>query len=153
MANTGTGTGVFPVHKNKFKINKSGRSGTESDLVIVKDLETFKVSVEGKNEEWYPLDQEGWARQANTGKKMTISFTGKRNYGDAGNDYIAGMLNKTGQDCETAFVWEMPSGAKLAGNCVISLSAPAGGDSTAIDALEFDLLVDGKPTYTPVSGS
>lgn len=151
MPTTTTPTGVFPVHNNQFKVNKSGRSGATSDMVVVKDMETFKISVEGKNEEWYPLDQEGWARQANTGKKMSIQLNGKRQYGDAGNDYIAGMLNKTGQDCETSFEWVMPSGAKLTGNAVINLTTPAGGDSTNIDALEWELLIDGKPTFTPAS--
>lgn len=141
-------TGVFPVHNNLFKVNTSGRSGTTANMVTIADLTTFKVAVEGKNEEWYPLDQEGWARSAVTGKKMTISFSGKRNYGDAGNDYIASMMTKTGKDCETTFEWTLPDGSKLTGDCVINLTSPAGGDSTAIDALEFELIFDGKPTYT-----
>lgn len=142
------GTGVFPVHNNLFKVNTAGRSGATTNMVTIADLTTFKVSVEGKNEEWYPLDQEGWARNAVTGKKMSISFSGKRNYGDAGNDYIAGMMTKTGQDCETTFEWTLPDGSKLTGDCVINLTSPAGGDSTAIDSLEFELIFDGKPTYT-----
>lgn len=146
------GTGVFPVHKNKFKVNTAGRSGATASMVTIADLTTFKVSVEGKNEEWYPLDQEGWARNAVTGKKMMISFSGKRNYGDAGNDYVAGMMTKTGKDCETTFEWDLPDGSKLTGDCVINLTSPAGGDSTAIDSLEFELLFDGKPTYTPKAG-
>lgn len=145
--------GVYPVHNNIFKINKAGRgSAGTSDLVIIKDLTTFGVSVEGTNEEWFPLDQEGWARQANTGKKMVISFSGKRNFGDPGNDYIAGMLTKTGKDCDTAFEWTLPDGSKLAGDCVVNLKAPSGGDSTALNTLEFDILIDGKPTYTPAAG-
>ena len=145
-------TGVFPVHNNVFKINTAGRSeGSSTSLAIIADMENFKVSVEGKNEEWYPLDQEGWARQANTGKKMSIALSGKRNYGDAGNDYIAGMMMKSGKDCETSFEWTLPDGAKLAGDCVVSVTSPAGGDSTAIDALEFEILIDGKPTFTPAS--
>ena len=140
--------GVFPVHNNIFKINTAGRSGTETSLVIIKDLTTFGVSVEGTNEEWYPLDQEGWARQANTGKKMSISFSGKRNFGDPGNDYVASMITKTGKDCETTFEWTLPDGSKLAGDCVINLTNPGGGDSTAIMPLEFELLFDGKPTFT-----
>lgn len=142
------GTGVFPVHNNLFKVNTSGRGGTTANMVTIADLTTFKVAVEGKNEEWYPLDQEGWARNAVTGKKMSISFSGKRNYGDAGNDYIAGMMTKTGQDCETTFEWTLPDGSKLTGDCVINLTSPAGGDSTAIDSLEFELIFDGKPIYT-----
>lgn len=148
-----TPTGVFPVHNNVFKVNTSGRSGTSTGLKIISDMTTFKVSVEGKNEEWYPIDQEGWARQAVTGKKMSISLSGKRNYGDAGNDYIASMMTKTGKDCETAFEWTLPDGGKLSGDCVINLTTPAGGDSTNIDALEFDILFDGKPTYTAPSST
>lgn len=146
------GTGVFPVHNNIFKVSTNGRqtSGTGT-MASIADLTTFGISIEGTNEEWFPLDQEGWARQANTGKKMVISLSGKRNYGDAGNDYIAGMMTKTGKDCETTFEWTLPNGAKLAGNCVVNLTTPAGGDSTAIDNLEFELLVDGKPTFTPAA--
>lgn len=140
--------GVFPVHNNLFKINTAGRSASAATMKEIKDLTTFKVSVEGKNEEWYPIDQSGWARNAVTGKKMMISFSGKRNYGDPGNDYIAGMMLKTGKDCETTFEWTLPDGAKLTGNCVINLTTPAGGDSTALDGLEFEVLFDGKPTYT-----
>lgn len=148
MADAAITTGVFPVHNNQFKINTAGRAAGTATMVPIADLTTFKLAVEGKTEEWYPLDQYGWARQANTGKKLSISFTGKRNYGDPGNDYIASMLMKTGKECETTFEWVLPNGAKLAGNCVINLTTPAGGDSTTIDALEFELLVDGKPTFT-----
>lgn len=146
-------TGVYPVHGNSFKINTAGRTGTDTTLVTIADLTTFSPSIEGQNEEWFPLDQDGWARQANTGKKMSISFSGKRNYGDAGNDYIAGMMMKTGKDCETAFEWTLPNGAKLAGNCIVNLTTPAGGDTTTIDSLEFEILIDGKPTFTSAPAS
>lgn len=139
-------TGVFPVHNNLFKVNTGGRTG--DTFTEIKDLTTFSVSVEGQNEEWFPLDQNGWARNANTGKKMSISFSGKRHFGDPGNDYIAGMMMKTGKDCETKFEWTLPDGSKLTGDCIINLTAPAGGDSTAINNLEFEVLFDGKPTFT-----
>lgn len=141
-------TGVFPVHSNQFKVNSVGRT-TPGTFVIVKDLETFKLGVEGKTEEWYPLDMSGWARQAVTGKKLTVSFTGKRNYGDVGNDYIASKLLATGQDLETIMEWTLPSGGKLTMPCVINLTSPAGGDSTNIDSLEFELFSDGLPVFTP----
>lgn len=142
------GEGVFPVHNNIFKVNTVGRT-TPGTLVTIKDLETFGLSVESNTEEWTPMDLAGWARQAVTGKKLTVSFSGKRNYGDVGNDYIAGKLISTGQDVETTLEWTLPSGAKLTMDCVINLTTPAGGDSTNIDALEFDLLSDGLPVFTP----
>ncbi|MGF7050415.1 hypothetical protein J2T13_004953 [Paenibacillus sp. DS2015] len=141
-------TGVFPVHNNKFKVNTAGRGASVGTMVTIKDLETFSLAVDSNVEEWTPMDLAGWARQAVTGKKLSVSFSGKRNYGDAGNDYIAGTLLATGQDVETVFEWELPSGARLTMDCVISLTTPAGGDSTNIDGLEFELLSDGLPKFT-----
>lgn len=141
------GTGVFPVHTNIFKINTGGRL-TPGTMVTIKDLETFSISIDSTTEEWTPMDLDGWIRRAVTGKGLTISFTGKRNYGDPGNDYIAGTMLETGPGVESKFEWTLSNGAKLAVNCVINLTAPAGGDSTNIDALEFDILSDGLPVFT-----
>lgn len=141
--------GVFPVHNNIFKINIVGRTAVPGDFATIKDLETFGLAVESNTEEWTPMDLGGWVRQAVTGKKLSISFSGKRNYGDPGNDYIGNTLLATGQACESVMEWTLPTGAKLTVNCVISLTTPAGGDSTNIDTLEFDILSDGLPVFTP----
>lgn len=144
------GTGVFPVHNNKFKINIAGRDGALPDsMATIKDLTTFSPSIDGSTEEWFPLDQEGWVRRAVTGKALRFSFSGKRCYGDPGNDYVAGLILGTGQAVESQFEWELPSGANLTMDCVINLTTPAGGDSTNIDNLEFEVLSDGKPVFTP----
>lgn len=142
-------TGVFPVHSNVFKINTKGRTALPADFLTVKDMETFSVAVDGTKEKWTPMDLAGWARQAVTGKSLTISLKGKRNYGDIGNDYIAGTLLATGQGCESKLEWTLPNGAKLAFDCIIDMKTPAGGDSTKIDNLEFELLSDGLPVFTP----
>jgi len=143
------GTGVFPVHNNIFKIGTAGRNSLEADMKTIKDLETFSPSIDGVTEEWHPMDTEGWVRRAVTGKGLTFSFSGKRNYGDAGNDYVAGLLLETGQGVESVFEWELPNGDKLTMDCIINLTAPAGGDSTNIDTLEFEIMSDGLPVYTP----
>lgn len=143
-------TGVFPVHNNIFKINPNGRDNLPASLVEIKDLETFSLSIDANVEEWTPMDQDGWARRAVTGKALTLSFSGKRHYGDPGNDYIGeDCLLATGQGVESQFEWTMGSGAKLTGNCIVNITTPCGGDTTNIDNLEFEILTDGKPTYTP----
>ncbi|MDN4600042.1 hypothetical protein P5G61_02290 [Paenibacillus sp. F6_3S_P_1C] len=140
-------TGVFPVHNNIFKVGIKGRESTDSDMKTIKDLENFAPAIDGNTEEWSAMDQGGWTRRAVTGKSLSFSFSGKRNYGDPGNDYVAGLLLGTGQEVETIFEWTMPSGAKLTMDCVINLTTPAGGDATNIDGLEFELLSDGKPEF------
>lgn len=147
------GDGVFPVHNNVFKIGINGRASVApGDMVTVKDLENFAPAIDGNTEEWYAMDQAGWVRRAVTGKSLSFSFSGKRHYGDPGNDYIADLAYETGQGVESIFEWVMPSGAKLTMDCVINVTTPGGGDSTNIDGLEFELLSDGKPTFTPAAG-
>lgn len=142
-------TGVYPVFENKFKIGTSGRSSTDSDMKTVAELETFSVAIDGNVEEWKPMEQEGWVRRMVTGKSLTITLSGKRHIGDAGSDYVADNAWGTGSICESKFEWEFPSGAKLAFDCVLSVTNPGSGDSTNVANLEFEVMSDGKPTYTP----
>lgn len=146
MAST---TGVYPVFKNVFKIDTTGGTGEASNLKAIADMESFSVSIDGNVEEWKPFDQEGWVRRLVTGKSLTISVSGKRNIGDAGNDYVAGLALKTGADSHTTVVWTFPSGATLTIPCVINVTEWESGDSTAVAPLAFDIMSDGMPTYTP----
>ena len=146
MANT---TGVYPVFKNVFKIDTTGGTGEASNLKAIADMESFSVSIDGNVEEWKPFDQEGWTRRLVTGKALTVSVSGKRNIGDAGNDYVAGLALKTGADSHTTVVWTFPSGATLTIPCVINVTEWESGDSMAVAPLAFDIMSDGMPTYTP----
>lgn len=142
---------VYPVHTNKFKFGTAGLASTEAEMVMPKDLENFAPSIDGTVEEWYAMDAEGWAKAAMTGKKLAFEFKGKRSVGDPGNDYIAGLAWKFGQDVMTKFEWEMVSGAKIECDVVVNVTTPGGGDSTNIDTLEFEVIGYGKPTFTPAA--
>lgn len=146
-------TGVYPVYENKFKIGTAGRSSTTEKMVTIADMETFSVSIDGNVEEWSPMSAEGWLRRAVTGKALSISLSGKRNIGDAGNDYVANNAWGTGASCESKFEWEFPGGAKLAFDCVINVTNPGGGESRNVAPLEFEVLSDGKPTFTPATAT
>ena len=144
---------VYPVHNNKFKFGTKGLASEAADMVMPVDLENFSPTIDGTTEEWYAMDAEGWAKSAMTGKKLSFSFKGKRSVGDTGNDYIAGLAWKFGQDVMTKFEWEMVSGAKLACDVVVNVTTPGGGDTTNIDTLEFEVTSYGKPTYTPAEAA
>ena len=150
MAESAAGK-VYPVHNNVFKFGTKGRESVDEDMVMPSDLENFAPSIDGTLEEWYAMDASGWAKSAMTGKKLSLSFKGKRSVGNAGNDYIAGLAWKFGQDVMTKFEWTMVSGAKLSGDVVINVTTPGGGDSTNVDTLEFEAVFYGKPTYTPAA--
>lgn len=150
MANRVTGK-VFPVFSNKFKIGTKGVESAEADMVMVANLENFAPAIDGSVEQWFSMDSEGWADSMMSGKELSFSFSGKRTYGDVGNDYIANLAWKTGNDVVSPFEWEMPNGSKIKFDCVINVTAPGGGDTTALDALEFEIICKGKPEFTPAT--
>lgn len=140
-------SGVFPVFENVFKVGTAGLSSQTADMKTVADLTSFSVSVDGNVQEWTPMTTEGWVRRLMTGKGITITLSGKRNIGDAGNDYIAGLFMKTGAEAETKFEWDFPNGDVLTMDVVVNVTA-LGGESTDVDVLEFNVMSNGKPTYT-----
>ena len=143
---------VYPCYQNQFSIDITGGDGTtEANMKTIADMESFSVSIDGNVEEWSPYDMEGWTRREVTGKSITISVSGKRNIGDAGNDYVEGIAVKTGGECRTTVSWNFPSGAKLVIPCVVNVTEWGAGDSTAVAPLAFDIMSDGKPTFTPAS--
>lgn len=144
-------SGVFPVYNLKFKIGTKGKISTEEDMAEIADLESFGISIDGGVEDWTSMTTAGWARALMTGKKFSIDMKGKRNVGDKGNDYIADTAWKDGLDCSSKGEIEFPDGAKLAFDCVVSVTNVGGGDSTNVAPLEFTLQGDGKPKYTPAA--
>lgn len=141
-------SGVYPVYENQFKINTGGRTTDATDkMVTIADMESFSVSFDDNVEEWTPMTTEGWVRRLKTGKGVTISLAGKRNVGDPGNDYIAGLAWKSGQACNSRLEWTFPNGDKVLIDCVINVTS-AGGDSTNVEPLEFECMSDGKPIFT-----
>ncbi|MCR2043189.1 hypothetical protein NSA23_03560 [Anaerosalibacter massiliensis] len=150
-------SGVFPVFNIDFKIGTKGRASAEEDMKIIKDLESFSISIDGNTEEWTPMDTEGWQRRLMTGKGFTLSLNGKRHIGDPGNDYVASTAWKSGLDCSSKFEVAFPDGSTLSFDCIVDVSNPGAGDSTDVANLEFDVLSDGKPKYSesgtpPVEG-
>lgn len=141
-------SGVYPVYANQFEICTTGRAAGETGtFVSIADMESFSVSFDDNVEEWTPMTTEGWVRRLKTGKGITISLNGKRNVGDAGNDYVAGLAWKSGQECNSTLKWNFPNGDSVTIPCVINVTS-VGGDSTNVEPLEWECLSDGKPTFT-----
>lgn len=143
-----TTSGVFPCYENQFKVNTSETS--TATWVTIADCETFEVSFDNGVEEWTPFESEGWVRRLMTAKGVTITVSGKRNIGDAGNNYIAGLAFENGRDAEVDFQWTFPDGIVVEfTGAPINVTALGSGDSTAVAPLEFEIMSNGKPTVTP----
>lgn len=140
-------SGVYPCYKNQFKIGKDDSMNT------IADMESFSVSFSDGVEEWTPFETEGWVRRLKTAKGVSISVSGKRNVGDAGNDFVAGLAFKNGRDSEADFEWTFPDGTTVKfESAVINISALGSSDSTGVAPLEFEVMSNGKPTVSGVGG-
>lgn len=137
-----TSSGVYPCWENEFKI----------DNKAIADCETFSVSFGNGIEEWTPFETEGWVRRLMTAKAVTISISGKRNIGDAGNDAVAALAWKNGRECEADFVWTFPDGTEVEfADAVINVTNIGADNSTSVAPLDFEVQSNGKPTVTPAT--
>ena len=142
-------TGVFPCYENQFQV---GEAGSETVSTTIANCEEFTVSFDNGVEEWNPFDQKGWKARLMTSKSVTISVKGKRTLGDAGNDMIAGLAYKNGREAELDFQWTFPDNSTvLFKNAVVSVTANGSGASTNVGPLEFEVMSNGKPVYTPAA--
>ena len=142
-----TVSGVYPCYENQFKIGASAQNAS-----TIADMETFSVSIDNGVEEWTPFESEGWIRRLMTAKGITLTVSGKRNVGDTGNDFVAAKLMANGRNSEVYFEWTFPDGAKLVfAEAVLNITNIGAGDSTAVGPLEFEIMSNGKPTYTAAS--
>lgn len=143
-------SGVYPCYENQFKVDTSNTS--TASLKTIADCESFSVSIDNGVEEWTPFDTEGWTRRLMTAKSVTVSVTAKRNVGDDGNDFIAGLAWKNGRDAEADFQWTFPDGTVvLFADAVINVTNVGAADSTNVAPLEFEVMSNGKPTVTPAA--
>ena len=144
-------TGVFPVHDITLEINTAGDvKGDAGTWVTIADMETAGLSIDTGVETWNSLTEGGWQRALATAKAFTLSMKGKRCICDPGNDYIASKSWANGRDCDSRVRITFPDGAKFEGGVVISVSE-ALGDTTNVSPIGFDLIGNGKPTYTPAT--
>lgn len=138
-------SGVYPCYENQFKIKTGG-----NEKKSIADMESFSVAFDNGVEEWHPFEHEGWVRRLLTSKGVTITVSGKRNIGDAGNDYVAGLWQKNGREAEADVDWTFPDGTVVTfASAVINVTNCGSGDSTNVGPLEFEILSNGKPTVTP----
>jgi hypothetical protein len=142
-------SGVFPCYENQFAVGKSGASTATTPIA---NMEEYSVAFDNGVEEWTAFENEGWKSRLMTAKSITISIKGKRTIGDEGNDLIAGLAFANGASAQLPFKWTFPDGSTVVFNdAVISVTSNGSGASTSVAPLEFEVMSNGKPVYTPAA--
>lgn len=142
-------SGVFPVTDIDIEIETSG--GEAETYATVADMESMGLSIDTGVEIWTPLNTGGWQRALATAKSFVASFTGKRNIGDAGNDYVASKAFANGRDCDSKLKLTFPDGSVFTAPVVLQVKDFMGGDSTNVAPLSFDCISNGKPDFKPAT--
>lgn len=142
---------VYPVNANSIKVKAHSTSTQSATYNTIADMESAAINVDTGVETWYGLAEGGWQKALATSKALTVDMAGKRSYGDTGNDLIAGMWNTNGTSALVDVEITLPDTATITFTAVVQITNIWGGDATAVGALEFTLICDGKPEYTPAA--
>lgn len=106
-------------------------------------------------QQYHFINDSGWARNHVTGAAPAWTFSGRRVFGDAAQDYIFSKKYKFGSERETSLkiVYTDGSGASpvthtITVDAVIANIAEFSGASTDDSAISFELRFEGAPTET-----
>lgn len=137
---------VYSVSDYKIEIGAPVEAG-EPQLNAVSNVESMEMKLKGTTKAWNPMELKGWTRNMVTGKTLSFTFKGKRCYGDAGNDFVAGKLTATGSGCAAVLKITFPNGDALVCGGLVDITSSFGGASTDMDSMEWTYTVDGVPDY------
>lgn len=145
---------VYAMHEAEVEIDVTPES-TET-LEIITDVESMGDAYAYTTIGWQPIDNEGYERRRTTGKSLDFTFSGKRNLGDTGNDYIANLaygdvITHNVQKITITFPKSVPtavSAAVLVITGSLEVTSTTGDAATDLAKLEFTMKSDGKPDFT-----
>lgn len=136
---------VYAVHEVTVQIDTTPLA--VPTLAEITDLESVELTINNEVQDWTSLDKGGWKSRLITGKDLELSFSGKRNTGDTGNDYVAGLADKMSTDLETTITLTIPGGETVTIPGTVEVTSIYGGESLDVGMLEFNFLSNGAPTF------
>lgn len=109
-------------------------------------------SVNEQNQQAFYMCGQGGANNEVTGIAPEYAISGHRIYGDAAQDYIAGLKYKLGKERQSSFKVELYDGTTLVetivADCTITDIVDFGGAATDVIPFSCTIRVNGIPTVT-----
>lgn len=102
-------------------------------------------------QQYFFMDDEGFATNHVTGMAPTFTLTGRRVVGDAAQDFIFGKKYGLDTNRQSSFklVWDDASHTNtIVCDCTIANIQEWSGATTDDSAISFEIRFDGKPTLT-----
>ena len=137
----------YAVNANEFKIATDGLAGTA--YATIAGVENCEISISATVQKWKEMAWHGFTNALKTGLEVSITMSGKRSYGDAGNDYVCGTAFKLNDEAASSMQWTTPAGEVITFPVCIDVKKIAGGAADDVDAFEAEFVMRGVPTITP----
>ncbi|MBU8768703.1 phage tail tube protein [Cytobacillus oceanisediminis] len=136
---------------HKFEIDTAQDiSGTASTYErVAAGINTFDPQWNEEIDQTPYFDGDGFGSSDVTSAQLVIAFEGHRKYGDAAQDFIAGLQIEMGEARKTNFRWTEPDGGSFEGWATIANIVAGSGAANEKSTFSFEVHFNGKPTYAP----
>lgn len=140
------------MHSIKLSINTASDS-TAVWSAVGAGIDNMQEQLNETVQQYKFLADEGYGRSRVTGMAPVWTFSGRRIWGDAAQDYIFDVSRKYafGANRETSAKVEYTAGGKtysITFDCTICNAQELSGATEEDSAISFEIHVDGKPTAT-----
>lgn len=136
------------MNAHKFEINTVPGTQPGTLALLAKGVKNVEVNNNEELAQDKYLDGGGFGRTDVIGAQTILTFTADRDYEDAAQNFIFGLLLKIGKERETDFVWTEPDGGKFDGDITVANITPPSGDAGAKGECSWEIHFNGKPNYT-----
>lgn len=144
-----TGFTLQSAHRFEIETSQTADEMTQVWARVAAGINTFDPQWNEEIDQTPYLDGDGFGSSDVTAAQLVIAFEGHRKYGDAAQDFIAGLQAELGEGRKTKFRWTDPDGAIFEGPCTVANIVGASGAANEKSTFSFEIHFNGKPTYTP----
>ena len=151
MAVTLNAYGLKTIYMIKPYIGTELSNSTWTYAELGDGIDNISESLNEVVQQYFFLDDDGFAKNHVTGMAPTFTLTGRRVVGDTAQDYIFGKKYDLDKDRQSSFKLEWDDATHsntIVCDCTICNIQEFSGASTDDSAISFEIRFDGKPTLT-----
>ena len=144
---------LLTIYNLEASIGTSKSSETWTYAKLENGLDNVSEALNEVVQQYFFLNDKGFARNHVTGMAPTFTFTGRRVQGDAAQDYIFGNKYKLDTNRVSSFQLKVtdksgsaPKATTYTVDCTICNIQEYSGASTDDSAISFEIRFDGAPT-------
>ncbi len=135
----------------EYTPGSGGAAGTWDYAVLGDGIENLTEALNETIQQYFFLGDGGFGKNHVTAMAPAYTFTGKRVFGDAAQDYIFSKKFSLNSDRRSSFQLQWGDGTNtytLTCDCTICNVQELSGASTEDCSISFEIRLDGEPTLT-----